>query len=320
MTNIKYNRSAIKDKNIKLFDKFNHSNILYIVNLPHPYNKIGDGPEGPEVRTVSDKLRPYLIGKIITNISKGERAKTLGFDNIKCPVKIIGVRSYGKKILIDVDTEHMIIISLGMSGRLQYTQGNHSHIRFDIAESNISGPFNIIKYIFSLYFDDPRYMGNIDIIPNSGISLYFRDIGPDLLQLALIEETWIPLDIWLAIFGQKKLKNRIVCDVLIDQSLIAGIGNYLRCEILYYAAIDPKRKVESLTTEEWDRIRISSHKVIYLSYTYGGFTIQSFISPDGQVGTYPAVVYGKTHDPIGNVIIKTKIKDRTMHWVPAIQK
>lgn len=278
-------------------------------------------PESPEVCTVADKLRPILVTRVITGSWLGDRAKTVGFFNLHCPATIIGVRSHGKKLIIDLSTEHVIIISLGMAGRLQFQLGNHSHVRFDISEIEVKGLFRIMKYVFSLYFDDHRYMGGVDIIPNAGITLYFKDIGPDLLQLALKEETWMPLDTWLQIFGQKKLRNRMICKVLLDQSLVASIGNYLRCEILYYARIHPERLVSSLLVDEWDRLRIVSHEVLRLSYSYGGLTIESFISPDGSLGLYPAVVYGKDYDPLGNPVIKMKIKGKgqSIHWVPTIQ-
>lgn len=138
-------------------------------------------PEGPEVRTVADKLRPILLNKIITNSCIGERAKIVGACNLKFPATIIQVRSHGKKVIIDVDTGHMIIVYLGMVGRFQFDQGNHSHVRFDICDFEIKGSFKVLKYTFSLYFDDYRYMGGVDIIPNAGIPIYFRDIGPDIL-------------------------------------------------------------------------------------------------------------------------------------------
>jgi formamidopyrimidine-DNA glycosylase len=277
-------------------------------------------PEGPEARTVADKLRPLLLTKIITDKYIGDRGKSIGFDNLTCPATIIGVRSYGKKVLIDLDSCHMIIVSLGMSGRLQYTQGNHSHIRFDISDAKINGSFKVLKYLFSLFFDDTRYMGSVDIIPNNGISLYFNDIGPDLLQLAINDQTWIPNQTWLNIFNAKKLRKRAICDVLIDQSVLAGIGWYLQTDILYYSAIHPERIVETISVDECERIRINSHKVMLLAYSHGGFTIESFISPDGETGKYPAAVYGKKHDPIGNLVVNKRLSNgRTAHFVPAIQ-
>lgn len=278
-------------------------------------------PEGPEARTVSDKLKQVLVSKLITSFYKGERAKTLGFNNLICPVKVVDVRSYGKKILIELDSGHMIIISLGMEGRIRYVPGNHSHIRFDISESSTQGIITLLTPVFSLYFDDSRYMGGIDIIPISGFDLYFKNMGPDLLQAAIDEKTWIPQNIWLKIFTNKKLQNWTICKALMDQSLVSGIGNYLKCEILYYSGIHPDRLLKDISLIEWETLRINSHKVIKLAYYYRGFTIKSFISPDGEWGTYPAAVYGKTHDPLGNPVITITTKDgRTSHIVPSLQK
>lgn len=283
---------------------------IFTVEYPHPYNKIGDGPEGPEVRTVADKLRLVLVGRQIVAVYKGPRAEFIGDHNIVCPMRILWTRSHGKKLIIDLPG-YMIIFSLGMTGRLQYTEGNHSHVAFTLDNGII------------LYFDDYRYMGSVDVIPNHAIPFYFKDIGPDLLQLALDENTWIPLEHWLAIYKppHKRNSRQIIFKVLKDQSLVAGIGNYLVCEILYYARISPLRTIASLTDIEWDSIRLCAHAVIRLSYAYNGLTIESFISPDGSLGKYPKVVYGQKTDPHGNVVERfSNKKEQTAHWVPALQK
>lgn len=296
---------------------------LFITDLPHPYNKIGDGPEGPEARTVADKLRSTLLNKIIFNKYKGDRANSKGFELLKIPSDIIGVRSYGKKVLIYIKYNndiYIIVVSLGMTGRLQYSQGNHSHINLAIGEYQILGSLRIIRPSFVLYFDDQRYMGHFDIIPVSGIGIYLKGIGPDLLQAALDEKTYISSEHWKQIFNLKKVKKWKICKALLDQDLIAGIGNYIKSEVLYYSKIHPERTVETLTDEELEVLRIVCHKIIMLSYSYGGFTIESFISPDGSWGKYPAAVYGKQFDSCGNPVIKGKTSDgRTSHWVPSLQ-
>lgn len=281
-------------------------------------------PEGPEARVVSDKLRPILTGKIIMSAYKGERGKSIGFENITFPSNILGVRTYGKKILIDIVTgnnlSYIIVVSLGMTGRLQYNPGNHTHIYFNISDYEIVGSLRILRDTFTLYYDDYRYMGSVDIIPTANISIYLGNIGPDLLAAALNENTWIPSNTWLAIFTQKKIQKWAICKALLEQSLIAGIGNYIKSEVLYYVGILPERKISEITIQEWETLRVVAHKIILLSYSYGGFTIKDFISPDGQWGQYPAAVYGKKQDSYGNPVISGKTSDgRTSHWVPAIQ-
>lgn len=277
-------------------------------------------PEGPESRTVADKLRPYLLSRVITKCSIGPRAKVFGFEKLHCPVTITVVRSYGKKVIIELSSQQLIIVSLGMTGRLQFNPGNHSHICFDISDCEYKGVMKIMRMALNLYFDDYRYMGKIELISSADSAAYFSKLGPDLLQHALDEKTWIPPETWLKIFYHKPSK-RALYDLLLDQSLVAGIGWYIMSDILYYSCIHPERKSNTLTENDWENIRIAAHKVIYLSYSYGGFTIKDFISPDGSPGVYPTAVYGRTHDPLGNEIIHKKLRNgRTMHVVPSIQR
>lgn len=197
-----------------------------------------------------------------------------------------------------------------MNGKFLYEEGNHSHIRFDI-EDDIP---------FSVYFDDTRYFGKIDIIESVNESKYFANIGPCLLKHAMNEETWITTEEWRKIFKPKLLRRKM-CDILIDQSIIAGIGQYLMVEILYYSGIHPKRIGNTITNEELESIRINSHKVVKLSYDHGGFTLRDFLSPSKKPGMYPAAVYGKRFDPNGYKVVKEKLTNgRSIHFVAELQK
>ena len=292
----------------------------FIVSKAHPYNKIGDGPEGPEVRTVADKIRPVVTGQVITSYFIGKPHKLTGFDTLRCPATILEVQSYGKKILLHLDSGQSIIIALGMSGRLQYQDGGHTHVRFDLSQPTINGMLRVLRPNGALYYDQSRPFAGIDIIPSSTLSGFFSTYGPDLLQCALT--TWIPSDYWLAVFRRKKIVKWHICQALLDQELVAGIGNYLKSEILYYAGVHPSREMQSLTDDELEKIRECAHQVIALAYAHRGFTIKSYISPDGEMGVYPAAVYGKTVDPYGRVVIKIpKTKDgRASYYVAEVQR
>lgn len=306
-----------------------HTNIQYrlnkITDLPHPYNKIGDGPEGPEARSMADKLKITLTNKVIISLNKDERGKWKGLELIKTPSYITNVYSYGKKIIIDIrynSEMYVIIVSLGMGGRFQYNPGKHSHIYLTVAEYKTNGCLNVIDpgSSFNLYFEDKRYMGHFNVVRYSEIGVYFKDMGPDLLQAALNESTYITLERWQNIFNIKKVKKWKICKALMDQSLLAGIGNYIKSEVLYYSRIHPERIVETLTIDEMDRLRINCHKIIMFSYSNGGFSTVPFISPDSSWGKYPYVVYHKEFDPCGNPVITGKTSDgRTSYWVPSIQ-
>lgn len=295
--------------------------VLCYVDLPHPHNKIGDGPEGPEVHSAADKLRPLLLNSYITSVVLGPNFKGEGFHNMRYPARIIEVRAHGKKLIIDLDTEMMIITSLGMTGRLCYNAQDHIHATFNIADvrqTNTSA-MRVLSPLPPLYFQDSRRFGNVNVVLNTHVHMYFSDIGPDLVQLSLNEGTWITPEQWLTIFCTKRNQNKEIWNVLMDQSLVSGIGHYLQTDMLYYAQIHPERKCSSLTVDDWERLRVVAHKVISLSYACGGHTIESFINPDGTPGCYPAAVYGKQVDPSGNYIEHKKKGGRTLHWVPSLQ-
>jgi formamidopyrimidine-DNA glycosylase len=310
----------------KLF-KLSRCQNIHGVNIttenPQPYNKIGDGPEGPEIRTWADNWRPILKNTLITKAQKLDRAVTLGFENLPLPSKITNVTSHGKKLLITLNTNYLLIFSFGMEGRLQFEQTKHSNIIFEITKYDDIGPFRVLKDSFSVYFHDHRYMGGLDVIPFSGANLYFSMLGPDILQASLDNSTWIPIETWISRYTQKKLQNKIIADVLGDQSIFSSIGNYIRSELLYHAKINPLRKVSTLTRDEWERLRVSAHTILLLSYSQGGCTIRSYISPDGQAGKYQCVIYGKKgqRDPDGHLIIshKNTKSDQKLYYVPDVQ-
>lgn len=269
-------------------------------------------PEGPECATVSEELRIKLLDCTIISYYTDEKSKCSGFDsNLVCPSKVFNVRFHGKKIIIELSTNLLIIASLGMNGKFQYVKGNHSHISFEIQSPT---------ELFTLYFDDVRYFGKVDVIKNEDEGKYFSNIGPCLLKRALKEDTWFSCDEWKKIFRPKLLRRKI-CDILIDQSIIAGIGQYLMVEILYYSLIHPLRIGKTITDEELEDMRVCSHKIIKLSYDCGGFTLKDFISPSGTKGLYPAAVYGKKIDQYGHKVIKEKLTNgRSIHYVAEYQK
>lgn len=281
--------------------------VNYLTDYPHPYNKIGDGPEGPEVRTVVDKIRPHIVNKSLNAVVFGPRAEGVNLNILRLPANVLIVRSYGKKILIHLSSNQTIICSLGMTGKFKYSDpGPHTHFRFDFPD-------------LCLYFDDTRYMGSIIFSENAQVPNYFSEVGPDILDAAI--NSPITPEVWKERYKAKKWQNKQMCQVLLEQSIFSGIGNYLKSEILYYSGISPFRVVHTLIDEEWEKLRTVAHQILLLSYSHGGFTIESFISPDGSRGSYPAAVYGRSFDNLGNVVTKVSTKDqRSTYWVNAVQK
>jgi len=107
-----------------------------------------------------------------------------------------------------------------------------------------------------------------------------------------------------------------------DQHFVAGIGNYIKCEALYYAKVHPESQLKDLSAEKIAETIMQAQKVAKLSLKYGGNTIRDYVDLDGNRGTFAKMlqVYGQTKDPELNDVIRIKTSDgRTTHMVPRVQ-
>ena len=312
-------------------------------------------PEGPEVRNIADqlnKLIEYEKFKItIDQIELSKNAEVIDFDFFTemqptTPFRVTKIYSYGKKLIIELNSIFSIIFSLGMTGAIRLEKTLHSHLTFtynvhrEMNGASAKGIYTICHETDAasaaetkkFYFHDSRRFGDVRFLKSAKIAdiKAIYDLGPDLLDHAI--NTHLSNKEWLAIFlrigsSPTAIKNktlaigkRTISTILLDQSFVAGIGNYLKSEILYYSAILPDRLAADITRDEWETLRVVSHHIIEVAHSYGGLTIESFINPDGSMGTYPRAVYGKTEDPLGNKVYSSKTKDgRKSFWVPEIQ-
>lgn len=287
----------------------------FTTDLPHPYNKAGDGPEGPEVRTVADKLRPRILGRTLRSGFHSDlfENKIFGWSALPIGSKIKEVRSYGKKVLLHFDLGLTMMFSLGMTGRLWYTRTKHTHVLLGLAADDEPS-----ETLLFLCFDDPRRFGSFKILNNIELQNELADLGPDLLEAALSTE--ISSESWLTRFRSARKSSRVIIDLLVDQAYVSGIGWYLATEILYHSGIHPERQGRDIKESEWEDLRQIAHYLIYVSYSYGGLTIESFISPDAEPGLYPASIYGKERDPLGRKVSQKKFKTRTLTFVDEVQR
>lgn len=280
----------------------------FTIDYPHPYNKIGDGPEGPEVRSIVDELKTYINYNIV-DVYISEKTKKVKLDELRIPTKIVDIYSYGKKIIFKLTNKQNIMFGLGMSGKFLLEPDKHSNVLFKLKKS---------KNTINLYFDDARHFGSVKLYTNDELSLELNKLGPDILD-RMIHDDEVSTDEWYKIFVAKPSKKRIA-DILTDQNKIAGIGWYLMTEILYYSKVHPERPANTLTDEEWESIRLNSHTLIYSSYLSKGLSIKDYETPNRNLGTFKCVVYGKKNDPNGYVVCNKKIGSRTIHWINEIQK
>ena len=263
-------------------------------------------PEGPEVKIVTEWLIKYCSGCTIKNNDKFPEINSYVIQRIECKGKHIFFHLFNTAD----QTRKVLESHLAMTGRWSHIQGNHT--RFWMVLSN-----PIVLQDWILYFDDVRKWGRISLLSTDEFVNKIDQIGPDLLSDVINPGEWHRK------IKNGRIKNKMICDYLLEQKHFSGIGNYLKSDILYLCKIKPDRPLCSLSDEEINCLLQVSVSTIKESYSYGGLTIKNFWDPEGKRGLYPTKVYNKVCDCNGYKIVKIKFKgnnDRTTHWVPEVQK
>ncbi len=287
-------------------------------------------PELPEVETIRLGLSRLINGKKIVSVNY-DNPKS--FPNNKTEVdkfligsKITKVRRRGKALLIDLSTEHTLITHLKMTGQLVF---DSRRVHFGAGHPSPSLVHALpdkstrVTITFSdssrLYFNDQRKFGWMRLWPTLDVDSleFFLRLGPEPLEPS---------------FGWKELRNRFkrrlrspIKSALLDQSVIAGVGNIYADESLWGAKIHPSTKVGLLTTADFKRLHASLIEVLKLSLDKGGSTDRNFVNAEGERGSYLefASVFRKQGQPCprcGTTIEKIRVGGRGTHFCPRCQK
>lgn len=234
------------------------------------------------------------------------------------PLVINKIFARGKKIIFElIDNQnnfYYMISSLGMTGRWVFQQLPSSRICLSTGVINDSG----ITYDQNIFYDDQRGFGDLELAfnPNQALGILQYHMGPDIVHDDVQPQQWIQA------FLSATYRNWMVTKALLHQKVFAGIGNYLRAEIMYASAICPYRKISSLTNEEMTRLLVSAKRIMKEAFEAKGFTIERYLDPFGQRGTFQVRVYKMNRDPNGYPIRHDKIESKTAqvtHWCPQVQ-
>lgn len=197
----------------------------------------------------------------------------------------------------------MIIVSLGMTGKFTYTHDKYCHVSFQLNNQ-------------MLYYHDVRRFGKVDVVSMNNLPKYYKSLGVNLINHL---DRWITEKEWIKIF-EGKLKNRNICNILLDQNILSGIGFYIMTDVLYLACVHPLRLGKTITKDELEMIRIATHEIINLSYQSQGYSFSDYEQPDGTKGTYVPLIYGQKKDHNGFKVLRQKInKTRSIHYVEEVQ-
>lgn len=257
-------------------------------------------PELPEVETTCRGLQKYMQGKIIRQvfINRPDLRKPMP-DNLVSQVqgkRVDEIKRRAKYILIFLEEQYILLIHLGMSGRIIHStdpipKDKHDHFGWQMDNRDW------------FHFRDPRRFGLVDLINIQQMKNYslLKNLGPEPLDPAFTAD----------MLG-KALKGRQapIKSVLLNQNIIAGVGNIYACESLFYAGIKPFRAAASLTKKEvkklWQMIKRTLEKAIQA----GGSSARDYVQLDGQLGTFQQqwAVYGKEKQPCPNPHCKRPIQ------------
>jgi formamidopyrimidine-DNA glycosylase len=273
-------------------------------------------PELPEVETVCRGLERLIIGDIIQD------AKILRPDSIEFPSpenfvksvrghRIEKVRRRGKYILIDLDDAAGLAVHLRMSGRLMVVKHAAPAERFLRVRMSL-------KSGRDLRFEDMRVFGRLWYVPKGRT---FEEIIPTLSQLGIE-----PLDDLTGAHLGKRLKGKKqpIKSALLDQRVLAGLGNIYADESLFRARIHPLRSAGELKANELELLAQVIRDVLNNAIEMRGTTLRDYRDTEGVNGNYQnsSWVYGRFGQACrvcGREIERTKIGGRSSHFCPACQ-
>ena len=229
-------------------------------------------PELPEVETTVRGLEHVLKGRRITRVEARREDLRHAFPKDLAQrltgARVSGLGRRAKYGLIHTERGDTMIFHLGMSGswRINHSKlEKHDHLLMETDDGD------------TLTLNDPRRFGSVDLMPTAELADWppFRALGPE------------PLDI-----TADDLKRRVagrsaaIKLLLLDQGIIAGLGNIYVCEALYRAGIHPARAGGSISLDRLKRLVPAIHDVLAEAIAAGGSTLRDFASPDGELGYF----------------------------------
>lgn len=271
-------------------------------------------PEGPEVKTMATYLKRY-VGTNITSV-KAYHEKYYDTEYAKVPAKIVTVEAYGKKLIILTDAKYGIFIELGMTGIIT--------VKPELYDVNSKKVKFIVENEDPFYFFDTRMFGKVSILSVKEINKKITNLGIDMMDIAatttstLKEEAEYMTDSVYIHCGS----TMNICNFLLKDKVICGVGNYIKSEALYLASISPHRKMKELSRTELRSLLHAILNVMSESYKNGGLSIRDYFTPDGTPGGYVSYIYKKkyiTYNGIYYNIVKEEIGGRVTYWCPDLQ-
>ena len=271
-------------------------------------------PELPEVETVARGLRHTIIGQMIRRVEIKPTASTYpdrgSFASLLRGATIVAIARRGKNILIHLSNDHTLWVHLKMTGHFYYLPESgptdkHDHLVFHFKDNQ-----------YTLRFNYYRRFGRLRLYPTAAVMMQkgLAELGPEPLELAA--------DDFVALL---RTRRRMIKPALLDQTIIAGIGNIYADESLYLARIHPQRLTDSLSQSKAKELHGHIQAILRRAIRLTGTSVDTFTGVNGRPGRFQKYlqVYGREGQPClrcGAVIIRRTIGSRSAHYCPRCQR
>ena len=253
-------------------------------------------PELPEVETIMRGISPFLEGATIKKIKLNRADLRWPFpENFASRLKEAKVRNLkrrSKYILIDLSTGETLLIHLGMSGKILISDSkignyfyessklvNHDHVIFELNDGTI------------ITYNDPRRFGAMDLAKTDDLNnhKFLQKLGPEPLGNNFNSD-------YLKIKLSKK--ESPIKNVLLDQSIVAGLGNIYVCEALFMSGISPKKKASKISKNKCDELVLNIRTILISAIEAGGSSLKDFTDIQGNPGyfQFDFYVYGRDNE------------------------
>ncbi len=286
-------------------------------------------PELPEVETVRRGLEQLIVGRIVKKAEAIDSPKS--FPNAPRDVEqffehavVTAVHRRAKVLLIELSSEYTVVVHLKMTGQLvfvgreRFGAGHPSDSL--IGELPDRSTRVVVEFMDGshLYFNDQRKFGWMKLLPSLEVPNidFMQKVGPEPLEDSFTAKEFIP--------RVRRRNNTTIKAAILDQTVVAGVGNIYADESLWGAKIHPARRVRNVSDDELSVLLDEIKYIMKLSIEKGGSTDRNYVNAEGKRGSYIdfARVFrreGQGCPRCGAIIEKTKVAGRGTHICPVCQ-
>lgn len=286
-------------------------------------------PELPEVETVKRGLETLIVSKTIASVTH-DTPKS--FPNAPEDVQqfligasIVAIRRRAKVLLIDLSTDYTLVIHLKMTGQLvfrgeQVFGAGHPN---DSLVGELPDRSTRVHFTFNddsqLFFNDQRKFGWVKLFPTVEVPNidFMKKVGPEPLEADLTDATFIE--------RIRRRNGTTIKAAILDQTVIAGIGNIYADEGLWGAQLHPLMRVRNVSDKQLKTLLSELRYVLELSIEKGGSTDRNYVNAEGKKGSY--IDFARVFRQEGKacprhpdvLILKTRAAGRGTHLCPVCQ-